>query len=205
MKLGILAGIAVFFAVPFCLVIMRSWYFLPTHIALLWLATRPDTDLRWRESAAKAAGAFAVALIFVYAAGVSAYHMNNRADQANNAAFAKEIRRLVPENGRIYQIDGVGYVGFFAGRPVINGDGLMNDYSYARRVAAGTLDGYLDEMGVCYVITNRRGEFDAPMLVDHFGLAIPKSEAKLLYRVPQDGRNRFSDFALWRLDAPRCN
>ncbi len=138
-----------------------------------------------------------------YFAGTTIYHHQFRNDQANSAYFVKNLTTLIPKGAPIYQIDGTGFVGYFSANPVINGDGLVNSYSYARRLRANALAGYLEENQICWVIANRRGP-NQGKIVDFHGLVVRESDAELLFRVPADGVNKYADYRLYRLKRADC-
>ena len=202
-KTVVLCAMLAYFMPFFFLTTMRSWYFLPFHLVLLYLATRRDI-VGGRVATRQAATAlFSIALSLAYIAGAFLYHHKYRNDQINSASFVKDLRAFTGPDDRIFQIDGTGYVGYFSRRHLINGDGLMNSYDFARRLGSRALATYLSDMQVCYIITTRRaqtGEF----LVDHFGLRVRQNEVERLTGVPDDGRNKQLKYTLYRLTTPRC-
>ncbi len=74
---------------------------------------------------------------------------NNRDD---NIAFGRWIKGNLPANARVYQVDAAGIVSYYAERPIINGDGLINGWEYQAFLRSGQLPAYL---------ANRRVEFIA--------------------------------------------
>lgn len=54
----------------------------------------------------------------------------------------------------IFQRDGAGAVSYFAQRPIINGDGLVNNMHYQMMLRTGRLCDYLKEQSVQYVVSN---------------------------------------------------
>ena len=108
----------------------------------------------------------------------------------------------MPDHERIYQIDGSGFTGYFSDRSLMNGDGLMNSYEYARRLADGTLAGILNEQGVCYIITNTAPASDA--LVDVGGLVVTRDDVHEVFRTRTYGRYPTTDFVLYRRTVRSC-
>ena len=171
---------------------MRNWYWVPP-MALLGAAIDQCT----RTAALRAstitiaAGAFTLATIVGAVAIIPWY----QTDRANAALLVDAVSKHVPPNGRIYQIDGTGYVGFATQRAVVNGDGLVNNHSYLRRVRTRQLEGYLDEENICWIITNQRMHRNA---IIHFGgLEVLRTDVDEQFAVPTIGRSKFTDFRLF--------
>lgn len=202
-KAAVLLAIMAFFLPPFLLITARSWYFLPVHLVLLYLATRTDIGDAAKRWQGLATGAFSGTLCIAYLVGNFIYQHNYRNDQINSAFFAKNLKTFVAEATPVYQIDGSGFIGYFGHRPLTNGDGLMNSHAYARRLRADGLAGYLKEQGVCMVIANRPARSGEP-IIDFHGLVVGRDEAELVFDLPRDGINNYTDFQLYRLVDPRC-
>ena len=202
-KAAILLAILAFFLPPFLVITMRSWYFLPVHLVLLHLATRPDIGDAHVRRQSLATGAFSIGLCIAYLVGNFLYQQQYRNDQINSAFFAKNLKTLVAEAEPVFQIDGSGFTGFFSERQLINGDGLVNSHAYARRLRANRLAGYLDEQGVCMIVANSADQ-NRDLIIDFHGLLVRRDEAELLYVVPDDGINKYTNFQLYRLKEPRC-
>ena len=116
-------------------------------------------------------------------------------DTARVEAFLAEVRSEVPRDEPIFQVDGSGYTGYFSGRRIVNGDGLVNTHAYLRRLRAGALAGYLDEEGISYIIGNRAG--DGPV-VDVGGLVVERGEVEELARLRGDAPSPYTHFVLYR-------
>jgi hypothetical protein len=115
--------------------------------------------------------------------------------------FVDEMRRQIPSDDLVYQIDASGFTAYWSGKNVLNGDGLVNDSAYANRLLARQLDGYLEQNRVCWVVrTARVTPGDPKLLLDYRGLVVRKDEAT---RVFPEGRIRKSQTELWRMN--RCN
>jgi hypothetical protein len=187
--------LASFFLLHFFLSLLRDWYQVPYQIGFLFIVAR---NLKPGELVSRLSMA-AVALLWL--AYPLATNLRFGADQIAAAGFVAGLKSYVPRDAPIFQFDGSGYVGYFAERNVIDGDGLVNDYAYARRLTNGTLGSYLDEERVCYFITDtRRGE----NLIDVGGLVVKLSEAELVSGI--DARSfTWGAFKLYRLRAQRCS
>jgi len=219
MRSALLVGGPIAFSLGHLLVSdMRSWYFLPGFAAAFlvgtgggalprvraWLTATSAAEERRLGALARLAwlGTIGAALLLT---GYKLYRFVPL-DAVRRASweFVAEARRVVPPAGRLYQVDGSGFVGYWIERPLLNGDGLVNTYAYARRMKAHRLAGYLDEQGICYVIT------DAPLgeryLVRRGGLEVERSDAVELLRSTAFGwsRNPNAHFVLWRLALRRC-
>ena len=136
-------------------------------------------------------------------AGTTIYHHQFRNDQVNSADFVKNLTTLTPRGTPIYQIDGTGFIGYFSLNPLINGDGFVDCYAYARRLRDNDLAVYLEENGICWVIASHRGP-NQGRIIDFHGLVVRESEAEMVFVVPDDGVNRHTDFRLFRLKRAGC-
>lgn len=67
--------------------------------------------------------------------------------------FAKNLSEVVTDKENIYQVDFCGIVGFFSGRNVIDGDGLINSFEYLGYLNSGRIDEYLSKYNVKYYST----------------------------------------------------
>jgi hypothetical protein len=145
----------------------------------------------------------ALGVLSVAYLGQKGWRLANLADaQDDTWAFVEAIADHVPAGEPIFQIDGSGRTGFYSGRAVINGDGLVNDRQYARRLMAGRLGGYLDEEDVCYLIVNRAEDRDP--LIDRAGLLITRGEVVELLRSGAYGRTDQVNYTLHRRQGPAC-
>ena len=202
-KIALLLAILAFFVPPFVLIGSRSWYLLPVHLVLFYIATRPDIENGAARPQQALTRGFAVFICATYLAGATMYHHQYRNDQTNSANFVKNLNYLTPRGAPIYQIDGSGFIGYFSPNPLVNGDGLVNSYAYARRLRDNALAGYLEDHEICWIIDNRRNRSQG-VVVDFRGLVVKKSDAKLMARVPDDGVNKHTDYRLFRLRRQDC-
>jgi hypothetical protein len=123
-----------------------------------------------------------------------------RDDQHGAATAVPEHRSRVPPGSRIYTWDNPGCLGFFSGLRVVDGDALVNDYDYARRLRDGTLQGYLEENLICHVVV--ADAYDDPVL-DVAGLTLRRADVEPLYVIRRKLSSQ-SDFALYGIVAERC-
>ncbi|MEM4396974.1 MAG: hypothetical protein QXR30_04960 [Candidatus Woesearchaeota archaeon] len=79
--------------------------------------------------------------------------------------FANKIKKLLPEEVKIYQIDYSGLIAFFSGKRIINGDGLINSYEYYEAIKSGKLLDYLQNIKPDYFVFY---SFTNPILDDIF-------------------------------------
>ena len=195
-------GASAFSAIHFVSQLMPFWCYLPAYLVLFFALTQCRLD---RPALNRVRG-LAVALTAVLGLALAArklhiYHTH--LDIVRGARdFVAEIQHHVPAGGRIYQIDGSGFTGFFSERSVVDGDGLVNSYEYALRMREGRLGGFLDEAQICYVILNRRPDTDR--LVDFGGLRVGSADLEPLLRSATYGRFATTDFALYRRRTPAC-
>lgn len=62
--------------------------------------------------------------------------------------IAERIRRELPPDAHIFQVDNSGIVGYFCQRALINGDGLINGWEFQEALRTGRLPEYLDRNAV---------------------------------------------------------
>jgi hypothetical protein len=187
---------------------MRSWYFLPGISFAFWAAaTDPTVVAGWKGQGSRylARVVYGASLVLTLYKGyrfVPLAHV-----RAESWKFVRTAREILPLEARIYQIDGSGFTGYWIARHLVNGDGLVNTYRYARQMKARRLRNYLVENSICYVITDAPVS-NAPnaLLVSKGGLNVPRSSAQELLRSGAYGwsRNPNAHFILWRLTADRC-
>lgn len=77
---------------------------------------------------------------------------------AHSSDATREIGQWIYSNTKpdvvIFQRDGAGAVSYFAQRPIINGDGLVNNMQYQVMLRSGRLCDYLKDQQVQYVVSN---------------------------------------------------
>jgi hypothetical protein len=191
----VLLPLVSFFLLHFFFSLLRDWYQVPYQIGFLFIAARSPMPAGLIKRLAVAA----VALLWL--AYPLAINLRFKADQSAAAGFVADLQKHVPQGEPIFQFDGSGYVGYFAQRNVIDGDGLVNDYAYARRLAKGELASYLADEKICYLITDTASGAN---LVEVGGLVVKPDEAELVYGVAASSYP-WGAFKLYRLRAPRCS
>jgi hypothetical protein len=67
--------------------------------------------------------------------------------------YAKSLSNFVNENENVFQIDFTGTVGFFSGRKIVNGDGLINSFEYLSYLKSGEINKYLRKYKIRYYST----------------------------------------------------
>lgn len=200
-------SVLAFFTPLLVLVNVRSWYFVVPFLGLSMVACQPFRIGRDRFAAPHDL-AFGLAVLFLALnlTGRVQYYAVFRADQLASAELIRTIHLSIPAAARMYQIDGSGFVGYFADRILINGDGLVNSYDYARRLRAGSLAGYLEEAGVCYVVTNVAeppADPEAPV-IEIGGLTVRRGEVDHVYSRPDRNANPYARFNIYRLRRADC-
>jgi hypothetical protein len=198
-RAGLAAGVCAFTLGHLVTHQMPFWCYLPAYLVLFHLLARE----RGHDAVLRLARAATLVLLTIFLAHKVIDYERHRGVVLGARDFVERIAAAVPPDGRIYQFDGAGFVGFFAGRAVIDGDGLVNTYAYAERARRGALAGYLDEEDVCYVIDNvdRRG---SDVLVDHGGLIVRRSELEEVLRTRTYGQHPTTDFVLYRRRTASC-
>lgn len=201
-KGGALLGVVTFSLGHLVLSDMRSWYFLPLYGLCWWTASRKnDTGSARRFSSHFTLLCSVIALTLV---GYKAYRLVQTDTKTKQAwVFIDKLRHHVPHEEKIFEIDASGFPGYFSERAVINGDGLVNTYDYARRLTTDQLAGYLQEEGICWVImTGRMAPQNSSLLLAYHGLQVEKAHAEPIY--PRT-KKRKKGTQLWKLRDPRCN
>ena len=173
---------------------LAYWYFLPAAYIHVWyfLQFGPPASSRVGWS-----GRAAIALLPLLFVTKWAVDSRIRAEQIEwSRQFVQELQRVVPQNESVFQVDASGWVGWFSRRHVVDGDGLVNDHAYARRLRENQLGGYLNDEGIHYIVQNlypRNG-----VLVDLAGLRVPMDSVDAVIPPPAN----FPDgtaFGLYRL------
>ena len=174
------------------------WYFLPAAYVHVWYF------LRFRPRASSffaATGRAAIALLPLLFVAKWVVDSRIRAEQIDwSRQFVRELQRVVPENEPVFQIDASGWVGWFSRRHVIDGDGLVNDHAYARRLRDNQLSGHLHEEHVQYIVQNLYPRDN--VLIDLAGLRVPMASVDVVIPPPAN----FPDgtaFGLYRLKTLR--
>lgn len=170
------------------------WYFLPAAYVYVWYFLRfgPPASSRpgWL-------GRAAIAMLPVLFAAKWAIDTRIRGPQIEwSRQFIAELRRVVPENEPVFQIDASGWVGWFSGRHMVNGDGLVNDHAYARRLRERRLGGYLQEEGIRYIVHNLYPRDN--ILIDLAGLRVPMESVDVVIPPPENYPDGTA-FGLYRL------
>jgi hypothetical protein len=197
------AGAAAFSGAHLVSHLIPFWCYLPAYLVLWFALTRCEL----RRPALVGVRRAAVGAVAVLALSFSVHklqlHLRHWEIARGARDFAARIKEHVPEGGRIYQIDGSGFTGFFSERSVVNGDGLVNSYEYARRMREGRLAGILDEQHICYVIANRKSADGR--IVDFAGLVVAAADVEEVARTATYGRFATTDFVLYRRLSAECS
>ncbi len=196
-------GISLFSFIHIYLSWLRSWYYLPGHILYAFIIFRADIRLgkgvEWMMKGVKYG---LLSVVIVYAAYTTYQGVYFRDESSLVRSYIDGLDDHVPPEESIFQRDGSGYVGYFAHRNIINGDGLMNDHEFARLCIAGRLDQYFEENGICYIIHNRPIEGD--LIDDYCGLNLRLADLDRIYSKKETGFYRFSHFVLFRRKTELC-
>lgn len=176
---------------------LRPWYYTLSYgvfgyTVLIGISTL-TTGLRRRAMLAAA-----TAVMFLPTVALGYLGLQQRDEARDVREFVRALEEHVPAGAPIFMIDGSGYVGWLAGRPIVNGDGLVNSQEYAHRLLRGELRGYLEESGIRYFVTNKSAA-DAPVLIDIGGLVVRRQEATLLAEKQGGNRYFYTQLRLWEL------
>jgi len=174
---------------------INYWYFVPAAFVHAWYFLRfgpePNALPGW-------AGRLAIGTVTLLFIAKWAYDTRAQGPEIRWARqFVAEVQRRVPANEPIFQIDGSGWVGWFSGRRVVNGDGLVNDHEYAQRLVEGKLGGYLEQQRIHYIVDNHAPE-NAKLIDDYRGLTVSMDSVEIVI-APPPGFSDFTAFGLYRL------
>jgi hypothetical protein len=175
-------------------VYINYWYFAPPAYLHVWYFLRYTPDRRRQLYRVGVGAIAAVSLLFLVKWAVDTKIRGQQQEWAR--AFVEELQQRVPPDERIFQIDASGWIGWFSGRAVINGDGLVNDHAYAERIGTGRLAGYLSQERVRYVVSNMYPVNNR--LVQYAGLVVPLDAVEPIVAQPE-GYPRGTAFGLFRL------
>ena len=180
--------------------VLRGWYWVPTSLGLLFaLEHALRAPSRPRGLVRVAHGLVAVFTIAFVVRAVRA-QVVYAGDQQAAATFISQLRTLAPSGATLFTYDNPGFLGYFSGHDVVDADGLVNDFDYARRMTHGGLAGYLDEVRICYVVMP---DANGRPVLDVGGLVLEEKDVVRLLEVRRHIASQ-SDFVLYRLDAARC-
>lgn len=178
------------------------WYFLPAAYVHVWyflrFRPRPSTVFATMGRAAIAS----LPLLFVVKWVVDSRIRSEQIEWSRQ--FVGELQRVVPEGEPVFQVDASGWVGWFSSRHVIDGDGLVSDHAYARRLRDNRLTGYLHDEHIQYIVHNLYPHDN--VLIDLAGLRVPMASVDVVIPPPANFPEGTA-FGLYRLktleDSPR--
>lgn len=183
---------------------IRSWYFLPAYAVALLAATVSEpalTESRQRRQVQLVRGFAGLAIaLWSYKAlrFVAAEEKRIKA-----WSFVAEVQKRVPQKDAIYEIDASGFPGYWTERHIINGDGLVNSYDYARRLMQNDLGEYLKDEEICWLLTTARvASKSSSLLLSYGGLTLDDSQVTPVFPHSLKGSRRRTQ--LWKLKYPGC-
>jgi len=139
---------------------MRDWYFLPSLLLATLLASHAceQRPRLWTFTTASASA--------VMMGAFGAYLLVNASDWARARAFVEAANARLADDSVTFQVDGAGFTGWSLRGHVVNGDGLVNSWSYRELLLRNELGGYLAAIGATHVITNSHS-VGSPLLAWH--------------------------------------
>lgn len=198
-RLVVLAS-SVFLAMHTVLSVLRGWYWVPSSLGLLFALEHALRAPSRPLGLVRAAHALVAVVTIAFVARAARAQIVYAGDQQAAAMFVSQLRTLVPRGATLFTYDNPGFLGYFSGHDVVDADGLVNDFEYARRMTHGGLAGYLDEERICYVVMP---DADGRPVLDLAGLVLEETDVVRLLEVRRRVASQ-SDFVLYRLDAARC-
>ena len=130
---------------------VRAWYFFPSY--LIWIYLMIELQVSRYRSMFISYFVIMMLAYFGYKTNMVLHHFFV-GTYSSCEKFVEEVRKSVPEDNLIFQVDGSGYVGFFSERKVINGDGMVNNYEFLDFIKSRPIRSYLKENHIGYIITN---------------------------------------------------
>lgn len=186
--LCLLAGSLLFTVVHSFASFMRDWYFAPALLLglyALWQVTPPRLLKPLLMTSAATA--------LLTPAGF--YLVRARQDWQQTRQFIAMVN-VIPDHRPIFQVDGSGFTGFWLRAPVINGDGLVNSFDYARRyLIPNRVHEFLKDEAISRIIINQKspdGNFDFR------GLHLQEADLSPQAAIPE-ARNPFCYFRLLQI------
>jgi hypothetical protein len=158
--LCVFLAFSAYFAVLFLEVsALGSWYFnqaLGLSLFLYALSYQDHRELLLRN--AQKPVHFISFLPLVFALVIGAALFSSKWMWARSSDATLEMGQWLAANTQpsdvIFQRDGAGAVSYFAQRPIINGDGLVNNMQYQVMLRSGRLCDYLKDQQVQYLVSN---------------------------------------------------
>ena len=104
----------------------------------------------------------------------------------------KKIENYIPQDSKIYQYDLAGHLSFYSKVRVINGDGRVNSFEYAKALLNNGLSNYLIENKICFLTDIFTQKVNTEkVLVNQSGLLITYEDVNLIKKL-----NNFSIYKL---------
>ncbi|MAH99366.1 MAG: hypothetical protein CMA12_08560 [Euryarchaeota archaeon] len=110
----------------------------------------------------------------------------------------QNIEKYIPEDSKIYQYDLAGHLGFYSQIKVINGDGRVNSFKYAKNLLNKNLSNYLISNKICYltdIFTQQLGT--EKVILNQSNLIVKYSDVNLI--------KKFENFNLYKLSNCKNN
>jgi hypothetical protein len=108
----------------------------------------------------------------------------------------KQIENYIPKNSKIYQYDLAGHLGFYSKIQVINGDGRVNSFEYARDLLNKNLSNYLIDHKICYLTNIFTQKLNGKkVIINQSGLLVTFEDVDLI--------KKFKNFNIYKLK--KCN
>lgn len=123
----------------------------------IWAILASEAARRWPGAVSRAinaAVAVCCGVVAIELTMVAAHHASSNPLPGSVEAqqFRTELAAHVTPESRVFMVDDSGEFGWFCGCHVINGDGLVNDWTFQRFVAERRVKDYLDAQGVNFVV-----------------------------------------------------
>jgi len=171
---------------------VRGWYFfLPIVTIIMNLFYQMDESAKLKYSI------ITVICLFVIYERIENFY-TYASDIQYNREFVEKIREYVPYGEAVFQIDGSGFIGYHSLRKIVNGDGLVNSYDYARMKSSKMLNTYLERNNINYLITN------TPLVnenvVNYAGLIVNLADVKINVERKKPINHYYSHFTLWKIN-----
>jgi len=153
----------------------RPWYYLPCYVILPYIVVTVGSAHSLARRLYLAAHCLLLAS-YLTLKGVEVTGNHLHGIYRGAMQFARGIRVELSENDKAFMVDGSGFVGYFSERHVVNGDGLVNTFAYARAMRANALGNYLKDNDIRFIITN--ASISGDYLVNFGGIQVRGDDAE---------------------------
>ena len=185
---GVFAGLYSYFFINFFSNYIDTWYYSVMFASLFILLRLVNMDNLIKIIPTTFLYLFIILLFFG-----KFYNSIKYFDQSiEYISDVKKIENYIPQDSKIYQYDLAGHLSFYSKVRVINGDGRVNSFEYAKALLNNGLSNYLIENKICFLTDIFTQKVNTEkVLVNQSGLLITYEDVNLIKKL-----NNFSIYKL---------